>query len=142
MQAGATHRPFDISHRGLSGTNQIMNTCSTDGKPWSAEGMRHDQLLGIWNVPKVVQAAMMLPRNLFAISEHSRNRTSSHQKKDVPQRVVQRRCLRSLRRERHLGDEQRGGGRGEAAAEAEQEASRVISSIIESQVMQLLTEPR
>ena len=34
----------------------------TEGRPWRAEGIRHAQVDGSLKVPKVVQAAMMLPR--------------------------------------------------------------------------------
>ena len=48
------------------------------------------------------------------------------QEEYTPQRVVQRRRLRTLRRKRHLGNQKRRRGRGEAATEAEEEAGRVV----------------
>lgn len=48
-----TYRPLLTSHLGDSGTNQINTTWRIDGKPCKADGIRQDQLVGIWNVPKV-----------------------------------------------------------------------------------------
>ena len=41
------------SQRGDSGTNQMKHIWITEGRPWSAEGIRHAQLEGIRKVPKV-----------------------------------------------------------------------------------------
>ena len=45
--------PLLTSQRGDSGTNQMKKSWITEGKAWSAEGIRHAKLLGIRKVPKV-----------------------------------------------------------------------------------------
>ena len=42
--------------------NQIKMTCAIEGRPWSSEGTRHDQVFSIRKVPYVAQEATMDPR--------------------------------------------------------------------------------
>ena len=49
-----TYRPLEHSQRGDSGrTSRTSTTWMTDGRAWIADGIRHDQLVGTLNVPKV-----------------------------------------------------------------------------------------
>lgn len=53
MRSASSSRPFEHSQRGDSGTNQMRKTWMTEGSAWMAEGIRHAQLEGTWNVPNV-----------------------------------------------------------------------------------------
>lgn len=61
--SASSSRSLDMSHRGDSGRNQMVDNWSTLGAIWRSEGSLQDQVLGIRRVPKVIQAAAMLPRN-------------------------------------------------------------------------------
>ena len=62
----STHLPFEKSQRGDSGTNQMRQTWKMEGSACSADGMRHDQLFLMLNVPYVVQAALENGRTLVS----------------------------------------------------------------------------
>lgn len=84
----STNLPLCMSHLGDSGTNQINISWMTEGNPWIADGIRHDQLVWTWKVPNVfdrsipcqgrcievwdikqltVHAAMKLPKILYPL---------------------------------------------------------------------------
>ena len=45
----------------------MRNTWTIEDKAWRADGIRQDQVLSIWKVPKVVQAALH-PTNISSLS--------------------------------------------------------------------------
>jgi hypothetical protein len=49
-RAGST-LPLEMSQRGDSGMKKMRKSWRTDGRPWKRDGMRHDQVLSMRNVP-------------------------------------------------------------------------------------------
>ena len=59
---------FEISHRGLSGTNQMNVKLKRAGTSWMSEGIRQAQVFGIEYVPRVTPAATIAPAYLCTIA--------------------------------------------------------------------------
>lgn len=53
MSRASDSLPLEHNQRGDSGKNQMKRTCVREGVAWRADGIRHDQLVGMLKVPNV-----------------------------------------------------------------------------------------
>lgn len=88
------------------------------GVTWRMDGIRHPQLFGIENVPRVTPAAMMAPADCECQREWE---PSTISRTDEPRRVEERTHDRALLWVRELTNHGGGGHDGEWDAEPEQE---------------------